>query len=138
LGLACRCALKKARRSALTKKDIVKKIADETGLTQLKTKEVVQKTFEAIIDMLIEADNHRIELRNFGVFMVRTRKPRKARNPRTGDQVAVPPKRVVVFKPGKEMAERVQDTFPNAVGAGDVRRESVAPAQPTSVSVPES
>jgi nucleoid DNA-binding protein len=49
----------------------------------------------------------RIELRNFGVFEVRQRKPRKARNPRTGEQVKVPARRVVTFKPGRQMGERV-------------------------------
>ena len=51
----------------------------------------------------------RIELRNFGVFEVKRRAPRKARNPRTGDKVFVPEKYVVTFKPGKEMEERVKD-----------------------------
>jgi nucleoid DNA-binding protein len=89
-----------------TKKDIVKDIAQECGLTQLKTKEVVQKTFEAIIDTLQE--HHRIELRNFGVFEVKIRKPRKARNPRTGGEVYVDSKKVVSFKPGKEMLEKIR------------------------------
>jgi nucleoid DNA-binding protein len=89
----------------VTKKEIVKTISDEIGLTQLKTKEIVQKTFDAIIDSLVE--ERRIELRNFGVFEVKRRAARKARNPRTGDRVVVPAKFVVVFKPGKEMEERV-------------------------------
>ena len=54
-------------------------------------------------------DQGRIELRNFGVFEVKKRKARKARNPRTGDKVEVPPKCVVTFKPGKEMEERVRE-----------------------------
>jgi len=58
------------------------------------------------VDTLIEQG--RIELRNFGVFEVKQRKARKARNPRTGDPVEVPPKCVVTFKPGKEMEERVR------------------------------
>ena len=90
----------------MTKKEIVKQIADRLGLTQLKTKEIVQQTFDAIVDTLIEVG--RIELRNFGVFEVKQRKARKARNPRTGDKVDVPPKNVVTFKPGKEMEERVR------------------------------
>ncbi len=91
----------------MTKKEIVKTISEECGLTQLKTKEIVQKTFEAIIDTLVEDSRHRIELRNFGVFEVKKRAARKARNPRTGDRVDVPAKYVVTFKPGKEMEERV-------------------------------
>ena len=90
----------------MTKKEIVKQISDETGLTQLKTKEIVQKTFDAIMETLFEEG--RIELRNFGVFEVKRRKARKARNPRTGERVDVPPKSVVTFKPGKEMEEKIR------------------------------
>ena len=90
----------------MTKKEIVKQISDRIGLTQLKTKDIVQQTFDAIVDTLIEAG--RIELRNFGVFEVKMRKARKARNPRTGERVDVEPKKVVTFKPGKEMEERVR------------------------------
>jgi integration host factor subunit beta len=90
----------------VTKKEIVKQISDRIGLTQLKTKEIVQLTFDAIVDTLLA--DRRIELRNFGVFEVKLRKARKARNPRTGDKVDVPPKHVVTFKPGKEMEERVR------------------------------
>jgi len=91
----------------VTKKEIVKDIADILGLTQLKTKEIVQKTFDAIIETLVHNSDHRIELRNFGVFEVKQRAARKARNPRTGERVDVPPKNVVTFKPGKRMEELV-------------------------------
>ena len=91
----------------MTKKEIVKTISEEIGLTQLKTKEIVQRTFDAIIDTLV-ADG-RIELRNFGVFEVKKRAARAARNPRTGDKVHVPEKFVVTFKPGKEMEARVRE-----------------------------
>ena len=90
----------------MTKKEIVKTISEEIGLTQLKTKEIVQKTFDAIVETLVEEG--RIELRNFGVFEVKQRAARKARNPRTGDRVDVPEKYVVTFKPGKEMEEKVR------------------------------
>jgi nucleoid DNA-binding protein len=90
----------------VTKKEIVKQISDRIGLTQLKTKDIVQQTFDAIVETLLEAG--RIELRNFGVFEVKMRKARKARNPRTGERVDVEPKMVVTFKPGKEMEERIK------------------------------
>ncbi len=93
--------------AVVTKKEIVKTISDEIGLTQLKTKEIVQKTFDAIVETLV--DEGRIELRNFGVFEVKKRAARKARNPRTGDKVYVPQKFVVTFKPGKEMEEKVRE-----------------------------
>jgi nucleoid DNA-binding protein len=104
----------------VTKKEIVNTISDEIGLTQLKTKEIVQKTFDAIVETLVDdtkfnlrkggqATLGRIELRNFGVFEVKRRAARKARNPRTGENVFVAEKFVVTFKPGKEMEERVRE-----------------------------
>ncbi len=90
----------------MTKKEIVKAIADELGLTQMAVKEVVQMTFDHIVDTLV--DEHRIELRNFGVFEVKRRAARQARNPKTGEPVEVAARYVVAFKPGKEMEERVK------------------------------
>ena len=108
----------------MTKKEIVKQIADRIGETQLKTKDIVQRTFDAIVDTLIEQG--RIELRNFGVFEVKQRKARKARNPRTGERVEVPPKCVVTFKPGKYMEERVRKMthVPQPSADGDDEAES--------------
>src|SRR5947207_9327884 len=100
--------------SLVTKKEIVRQLCDKANkekllkgsLTQLATKEIVQWTFDAIIETLVS--DGRIELRNFGVFEVKQRKPRKARNPRTGARVDVEAKNVVTFQPGKEMEERVR------------------------------
>lgn len=91
----------------MTKKDIVRVISEELGLTQQQTKEIVQRTFDSIVDTLVREG--RIELRNFGVFEVKTRAARIARNPKTNEQVQVPEKFVVSFKPGKVMEQRVQD-----------------------------
>lgn len=107
----------------MTKKEIVKTISDEIGLTQLKTKEIVQKTFDAIVETLVE--ERRIELRNFGVFEVKKRAARKARNPRTGDKVYVPEKFVVTFKPGKEMEERVRELERQAAEAAERARAAL-------------
>lgn len=89
-----------------TKKDIVKDISARTGLSQIDTKRVVQNTFEAILDTLVKES--RIELRNFGIFIVKERAERKARNPRTGQEVVVPSKKVVIFRPGRRMEELVK------------------------------
>jgi integration host factor subunit beta len=89
----------------MTKKEIVKAISEKVGLTQLQAKEVVQMTFDAIVEML--AAGERVELRNFGVFDVKHRVTRKGRNPKTGIEVMVPEKYVVIFKPGKEMGRKV-------------------------------
>lgn len=109
----------------MTKKEIVKTISEEIGLTQLKTKEIVQKTFNAIVETLCE--DHRIELRNFGVFEVKRRAARKARNPRTGEKVSVPEKFVVTFKPGKEMEAKVRELERQAAEEA-ARREALAAA----------
>ena len=111
----------------MTKKEIVKTISDEIGLTQLKTKEIVQKTFDAIVETLVE--DGRIELRNFGVFEVKRRAARKARNPRTGQRVDVPEKFVVTFKPGKEMEERVRLLEQQAAAEAAARAAQQAAAQ---------
>lgn len=89
----------------MTKKDIVLKIAEETDVKQTDVKKIVQKTFDKILESLVQGQ--RVELRNFGVFKVKSRKGRTGRNPRTGDVVPVPPKRVAVFKPGLVMKQRV-------------------------------
>ena len=90
----------------MTKKDIARAIADQLGLTQIQASQIVHKLFDAIVNTL--AEEGRVELRNFGVFEVRRRKARKARNPRTGEQVMVPEKCVVTFKPGQALEERVE------------------------------
>ena len=118
----------------MTKKEIVKTISEEIGLTQLKTKEIVQKTFDAIVETLVEEG--RIELRNFGVFEVKKRAARKARNPRTGDKVFVPEKYVVTFKPGKEMEERVRQLEMRERAAAEEQAAEAPPATPPSVDIP--
>lgn len=127
----------------VTKKEIVRTISDEIGLTQLKTKEIVQKTFDAIVETLVEDTKEklekgedgplgRMELRNFGVFEVKRRAPRKARNPRTGAKVSVPEKFVVTFKPGKEMEQRVRELELQAAAKAAQSR-----SEPTSREMPE-
>jgi len=90
----------------MTKKDIVLKVADQTGLKQIDVKKVVQKSFDCIVDALVRGE--KIELRNFGVFKIKQRRSRTGRNPRTGQSVPVPPRKVVVFKSGLDMKSRVK------------------------------
>jgi nucleoid DNA-binding protein len=90
----------------MTKKDIVLRITDQTGIKQVDVKRIVQKTFDVIVDALDK--NEKVELRNFGVFKVKERRARFGRNPRTGASVPVPPRRVVVFKPGLEMKQKIK------------------------------
>lgn len=90
----------------MTKKELVRKISEKFGLTQIQTKEIVQSTLDTMIDSIIQTG--RIELRNFGVFEVRKRAPRLARNPKTGETVHVPAKKVIIFKPGRLLEERLK------------------------------
>ncbi|MBU0502924.1 MAG: HU family DNA-binding protein [Candidatus Omnitrophota bacterium] len=90
----------------MTKKDIILKISDDTNLKQTDVKKVVQKTFDYMIEALVRGE--KIELRNFGVFKIKERKSRTGRNPRTGEVVPVPPRKVAVFKPGLEMKTKIR------------------------------
>jgi len=90
----------------LTKKDIVMKVSNETNLTQIDVKKIVQKTLDVISESLQAGET--VELRNFGVFKVKTRRGRLGRNPRTGQEVTVPEKKVVVFKPGLVLKVKVK------------------------------
>ena len=90
----------------MTKKDIVVKIADETGIKQIEVKKVVQGTLDHIIESLARGET--VELRNFGIFKVKSRKGRMGRNPRTGESVPIPEKKVVTFKTGLVMKEKVK------------------------------
>ena len=90
----------------MTKKDIVVRIADETGVKQTDVKKAVQKYLDYVIDSLAKGET--VELRNFGVFKVKTRKGRMGRNPRTGEAVPIPAKKAVTFKPGLVMKQRVK------------------------------
>lgn len=90
----------------MTKKDIALKIAEETGLKQIDVKKVVQRTLDHITASL--AGGKTVELRNFGVFKVKTRKPRIGRNPKTGVTVSIPERKVVTFKSGMIMKKKVK------------------------------
>jgi DNA-binding protein HU-beta/integration host factor subunit alpha len=90
----------------MTKKDIIIKVADETGIKQIDAKKVVQKTLDHIIASLAKGET--VELRNFGIFKVKSRKGRMGRNPRTGENVPIPEKKVVSFKPGLVMKKKVK------------------------------
>ena len=90
----------------MTKKDIVLKIAEETGLKQVDVKQVVQKTLDHITTALSKGET--VELRNFGVFKVKSRRSRIGRNPKTGTTVPIPERKVVAFKVGMVMKHKVK------------------------------
>jgi nucleoid DNA-binding protein len=90
----------------MTKRDLVVRIAGETGLIQNKVAEIVQKTLDYIADELAEGRD--IELRNFGVFEIQTRKSRQGRNPkRPQETVSIPERKIVKFRAGRELKDRV-------------------------------
>ncbi len=90
----------------VTKKELAYRISEKTGLKKVVIKRIIQNFIDEIIDEL--AKGNRLEFREFGVFEIKTRAARKARNPRTGVRVDVPAKSVVHFKAGRLMKERVQ------------------------------
>lgn len=96
----------------MTKRELVIRVANMLGMTQSDVAKIIEGTFETISRTL--AEGNRWELRDFGVFEVKTRASRIGRNPRTGDQVPVPERRVVTFRPGKQMKELIATTVPTA------------------------
>jgi nucleoid DNA-binding protein len=95
----------------LTKRDLVIRISNETGLVQQQVLDVVQKTLDYIAEALARHD--KVELRNFGVFEVKIRKARVGRNPNAPEtDVPIPERAVVKFKPGKEMRADVLKLSP--------------------------
>jgi nucleoid DNA-binding protein len=96
----------------MTKRDLVVRISNETGLIQQQVLEVVQKTLDYISEAVAKGET--VELRNFGVFEVKVRKARIGRNPNKPEtDVPIPERAVVKFKPGKEMRELVLDLSPD-------------------------
>jgi nucleoid DNA-binding protein len=90
----------------MTKKEIVMKIAEDADLKQIDVKKVVQMMLDSITASLSRGET--VELRNFGVFKVKSRKPRIGRNPRTGATVPIPERKVVSFKSGMVMKKKVK------------------------------
>jgi len=90
----------------MTKRDMIVKISEETGLTQIDVRAVVQRALDLITETLCEGTT--VEFRNFGVFEVQERKSRVGRNPKKPEEtVVIPRRRVVKFKPGRIMRERI-------------------------------
>ncbi len=121
----------------LTKRDLVIRISDETGLIQQQVLDVVQKTLDYIAEALAKGD--KVELRNFGVFEVKTRKARIGRNPNAPEtDVPIPTRSVVKFKPGKEMKAEVLKSDPAALLAAEKANAAAAAAKPIAPSPSQS
>lgn len=94
-------------KTGMTKAELVEQVARDTLLTKKHAELVVNTVFDSIVQSLKEGD--KIELRGFGSFRIRRRGARLGRNPKTGDHVAVPSKRIPYFKPGKDLKELLND-----------------------------
>ena len=118
--------------TTLTKNDIVRTLAEKFELEIASTRRVVQGTLDMILEALLKED--KVELRNFGVFEVILRKGRIARNPKTLEEVFIPERKVVKFKPGKVMEERI--TTPSMKGGIQPApaRKKEAPIEPPRIS----
>ena len=109
----------------MTKAELVEEVSRVSDLTKKHSEVIVDTVFESIIDALKRGE--KIELRGFGSFRLRKREPRKGRNPKTGDKVDVPPKRVPYFKPGKELKDLINHEAETLV-APDAAEAPAAPA----------
>src|SRR6185503_790694 len=99
----------------MTKAELVEEVSRVSDLTKKHSELIVETVFKSIIDALQRGE--KIELRGFGSFRLRQREPRKGRNPKTGDKVDVPPKRVPYFKPGKELKDLINRVADSEVPA---------------------
>lgn len=90
----------------MTKRDIVLRISDRLDEKQVLVSKIVQLVLDTIIESLSKGEE--VELRNFGIFRIKSRKAKIGRNPKTGEEVQIPAKKVVVFRPGLAMKARVR------------------------------
>jgi DNA-binding protein HU-beta len=102
-----RSIVKDRRLKFVIKLDIINRLADQTGIPKLKAEQAVDALFHSMKEALSRGD--RIELRGFGVFIVKPRKRGVGRNPRTGEEVAIPSGKTIRFKPGKELQAHDDD-----------------------------
>jgi DNA-binding protein HU-beta len=89
------------RLTAVIKLDIINRVAEKTGVPKMKAEQAVDALFQSMKEALTRGE--RIELRGFGVFVVKPRKRGVGRNPRTGEEVAIPSGKTIRFKPGKDL-----------------------------------
>jgi integration host factor subunit beta len=101
----------------MTKAELVEDVARAAELTKKDAERLVEIVFESIIETLNQGE--KIELRGFGSFRVRERGARRGRNPKTGDPVSIPAKRVPYFKPGKELKELINDDEGRTIPSSD-------------------
>src|SRR5688572_4754811 len=109
----------------MTKAELVEEVSRVSDLTKKHSEVIVDSVFQTIIDALHRGE--KIELRGFGSFRLRQREPRKGRNPKTGDKVDVPPKKVPYFKPGKELKDLINRAAEEQEAAAQGHGNGTAP-----------
>ena len=103
------------KAGVMTKAELVDEVARVVSLTKKQAETIVNIVFDAIVDSL--RAGQKIELRGFGSFRLRSRKSRTGRNPKTGEKVEVPSKKIPYFKPGKELKELINKALESAPAA---------------------
>ena len=93
----------------MVKSELIESLAERADITLAKAEEVVDLFFNGVTDTLAKGD--RVEIRGFGAFTVRIYKSYKGRNPKTGEQITVPPKKLPFWKTGQELKQRVDSAF---------------------------
>ena len=112
----------------MTKADIVERIYEKVGFSKKEATEIVESLFE-VVKRRLEA-GEKVKVSGFGNFVVNEKRPRKGRNPKTGDKVDVPPKKVPYFKPGKELKELINKEVAPAPAAPSGSSPQAPPAPP--------
>src|ERR671939_267355 len=118
----------RSKVETMTKAELVEDVARAAELTKKDAERLVEIVFESIIETLNQGE--KIELRGFGSFRVRERGARRGRNPKTGDPVDIPAKRVPYFKPGKELKELINEEENGAGGAEESPTEGASQPEP--------
>jgi integration host factor subunit beta len=111
----------------MTKADLIDEVSHLAELTRKDSEVIVETIFDSVVRSLRAGD--KIEIRGFGSFRTRQRKPRTGRNPKTGEKVEVPAKKIPFFKPSKELKDLVNEGMADAPG-------SLPPPPPPAASTP--
>ncbi|HKO58546.1 MAG TPA: integration host factor subunit beta [Thermoanaerobaculia bacterium] len=111
-----------AKAGVMTKAELVDEVARVVQLTKKQAETIVNIVFDSIVDSL--RSGQKIELRGFGSFRLRSRKSRTGRNPKTGEKVEVPSKKIPYFKPGKELKELINKALGDAAAAEPAAADS--------------
>jgi integration host factor subunit beta len=113
-----------SKAGVMTKAELVDEVARVVQLTKKQAETIVNIVFDSIVDSL--RAGQKIELRGFGSFRLRSRKSRTGRNPKTGEKVEVPSKKIPYFKPGKELKELINKVLADAAASDGEGSERVA------------